>query len=668
MEIFPRSELLERALERFPDMSDAECAAVARVSQGLPADFEGFTAVRQARGKVRLRAEILNWLCMDRKARDLISDVGIVIAAACIEGPIHLMFAAFDRPLLLVDCDIKGEILLSHAGLKTLSLEGSRVGENRVGEKGKTPMAIVADGAKISGDVLLRKDRKENGKPFQAFGEVRLFGVTIGGDLDCAGGEFRNEGGDALSADLAKIGGSVNLREGFQAFGEVRLLGATIGGNLDGVGGEFRNEGCDDQGNPRKALSADGAKIAGDVRLREGFRAFGEVRLLGATIGGDLDCVGGEFRNEGRDALSADGAKIAGEVGLREGFQAFGAVRLRGATIGGNLSCTGGEFRNEGGYALNAGGIEITGSVFLREGCLFEGIISLVEAEIGRHLQWRGVKEQERATLDLRGAHAHTLWIGKKDFPGPNRLYLHGLTYDSIDDEMETSAAWWIEFIETQAAESPGSQAARDAEKILLALGEKSAAQRRRALAEKLNLFLPQPYEQAAKVLRAQGHEADAREVLIAKERRRKAALPSPLATFRTAFKSIDDFRRALSTLTEWAWYRTLAPLIGYGHRPSPALWLAVLSVFLGWGGFAWADAKGVMKPEKAERQAEFRPLVYALETFTPLIKLREADYWRADTGRRLGRWVDTLTVVYTCWGWILTTLLVAALTGLVRR
>jgi hypothetical protein len=34
---------------------------------------------------------------------------------------------------------------------------------------------------------------------------VRLLGARIGGQLDCSGGNFSNEGGNALHADRAEI-------------------------------------------------------------------------------------------------------------------------------------------------------------------------------------------------------------------------------------------------------------------------------------------------------------------------------------------------------------------------------------------------------------------------------------------------------------------------------
>ena len=52
----------------------------------------------------------------------------------------------------------------------------------------------------------------------------------IGGALNCAGAKLKNAGGSALSCDGAKVTGNVFLGEGFEAEGEVRFVGAEIGG------------------------------------------------------------------------------------------------------------------------------------------------------------------------------------------------------------------------------------------------------------------------------------------------------------------------------------------------------------------------------------------------------------------------------------------------------
>ena len=53
-------------------------------------------------------------------------------------------------------------------------------------------------------------------------------------------------------------------------------------------------------------IVGDGLTVKGGLFLRTGFIAQGEVRLLGARIGGNLDCSGGSFNNPPQKAGSAD--------------------------------------------------------------------------------------------------------------------------------------------------------------------------------------------------------------------------------------------------------------------------------------------------------------------------------------------------------------------------
>ena len=93
-----------------------------------------------------------------------------------------------------------------------------------------------------------------------------------------------------------------------------------------------------------RALAADRLKTASSLFLRGGFTAKGEVRLLGADIGGNLECGGGTFENPGGNALIAHRLKTAGGVFLRGRFTARGEVRLLGAEIGG-VAGRGDEYR-----------------------------------------------------------------------------------------------------------------------------------------------------------------------------------------------------------------------------------------------------------------------------------------------------------------------------------
>ena len=69
-----------------------------------------------------------------------------------------------------------------------------------------------------------------------------------------------------------------------------------------------------------QGLDADRLKTKGNVHLRNGFCAKGEVLLTGANIGGNLDCKDGKFINPNERALVADGVATRGSVYLRHGF------------------------------------------------------------------------------------------------------------------------------------------------------------------------------------------------------------------------------------------------------------------------------------------------------------------------------------------------------------
>jgi hypothetical protein len=79
--------------------------------------------------------------------------------------------------------------------------------------------------------------------------------------------------------------------------------------------------------------------------------------------------------------LNADRLVVTGGCFLRDGFTASGEVRLLGADIGGNLDCADGTFVNAGGYALNAQGLTLKGGLILYDANV-EGAIGLAATRI----------------------------------------------------------------------------------------------------------------------------------------------------------------------------------------------------------------------------------------------------------------------------------------------
>ncbi len=162
-----------------------------------------------------------------------------------------------------------------------------------------------------------------------------------------------------------------------------------------------------------KGLNADRLEVKGSAYLRAA-QASGEVRLLGAKLGGDLDCEGAKF-NAALDengvqtgfAFSADGLETKGYAFFRR-VEAFGAVRLLGAKLGGNLECDGAKFmaaRGKGGaqtgFAFSADGLEAKGALLLRSGAKIDGSISLVGAQVEALCDEAGCWPQKEGQINI---------------------------------------------------------------------------------------------------------------------------------------------------------------------------------------------------------------------------------------------------------------------------
>jgi hypothetical protein len=491
-------------------------------------------------------ADLIRWLSVYRKANEQVDPRGLQIQAAKITGNLDLADLLVPFPIGLRNCALNEDANLVQVQIPRLDLGGSWI------------KAIAGDGAIVKGGVFLNDG-------FHADGEVQLPGAQIDGDLVCKGGTFNNPEGYALTAYGAVVKGNVFLSEGFQAYGEVNLSGARVGGSLE-CSGTFS----------------------------------GEVTLPGAQIDGDLVCKGGTFKNPEGYALTAYGAVVKGNVFLSEGFHADGRVNLLNAQIGANLECEGGIFNNAGGDALFAGGANVSGAVFLSEGFNAKGTVSLYSAHIDGDLICKGGILRD-ATLDLRDAKVSRIRDDENSWPQPGHLVLDGFVYQRF-------------------AEGP-----KDAETRLkwLALQPKKP-------------FATGPYLQLAKVLRAAGEDDGAARVMVEMEDRRRANNPH------NWFEPVESV--------------VLKRTIGYGFRPLLAFWEVLGLTAVGWILYRRSYLAGGMVPAEKEACRKFKdghtpthyepfsPLVYSVENSLPLVKLGQFDKWQPDPDAstpppRKGKW-----------------------------
>ena len=189
-----------------------------------------------------------------------------------------------------------------------------------------------------------------------AAGEIHAVGARIGGRLNLNGATITNPNGAALDLDQADIASGVFAGAGITAEGVVRAVGARIGGQLRLSGATFTN--------PNGiALGLDTADIASDLNARE-IHAAGAVRAIGARIGGQLNLDGAVITNPRRQdpdgavigglALTLDLADIGYGLLAGYGFTASGEVRAVGARIGGQTLLIGAILNNPNGDAFVA--------------------------------------------------------------------------------------------------------------------------------------------------------------------------------------------------------------------------------------------------------------------------------------------------------------------------
>ncbi len=671
--------LIALADAQFPSLREAERKLLAAAAIGeiawcgpSPKDFDPANNPAKADtwGPDRaIRAALIRWLCIDRHARRHVDPRGVQAYGARIEGSLDLSFVRVRFPLSLRCCSLKQETKLRFLRIPTIDFGGSwvrsinaerakirgtlslnngfcsegeiqllgaRIGSNldcgSARLRNAAGKALRADRIRIRGSLFLRN-------AFLAEGEVRLLGAQVGGNFECNDGSFCNPGGSAISADRITVQGSVFLRDGFAAEGEVRFLGAHVNGNLECNGGKFKNP-------TGLSLNADRISVKGNVLLHTGFIAEGEVNLPGAQIGNNLACDGGVFKNPGSTALNADSVNVRGFVFLRGGFSADGEVNLLSAQVGDNLECDGGNFRNPGGKALNADRINVQGDVLFRDGFSAEGQVRLADSIVKGTVVWTGVRNPERASLDLSNASAGAISDDKSCWPPAGKLNLDGFVYGHVLTgltEPKTRLAW-------------------------LALQQP---------------FTPQPYRQLAKVMRNAGVDRSARRVLFAME---------------------DQLWKEERTLAAKLFRWPLSLVVGYGYYPLRALAGLAILVLLGWAVFAGARAAGAMVPRDESAYTHFKasgsppnhyeplsPFVYSLENSLPLVKLGQTDRWGPDptpgsqnarisaTSSRaadpLGsspfsspRFLFAFQRLQVLLGWILATLFVAGVTGIVQK
>ena len=434
---------------------------------------------------------------------------------------------------------------------------------------------------------------------------VTAEGAIIGGVLSLFGATLTNEDGVALGLDRIIVKGSAYLNS-MTVTGGVRALMATIGGQLALEGSTLTNAGG-------IALWLEEVDIAGIAHLNS-VTVTGEVRAFGATIAGPLALQGGaKLVNEGGRALSLDRAEIKGGAYL-DAATVTGAIWAAHATIDGELRLDGATLTNTG-RVLNLESARV-GRLILTPAAV-KGTIALSAAQITVLITPWDMRDLIGSELSAPG------W----------RL---GDVRGAIRHDRKAAAGWL----------------------------------RRDNFNEE---FVPQPWQELANVYERNGQPADARWM------RWKAA-------------------RGVTRTSPW-WSKLTRSvyglLVGHGYYPLIAAGWLLLAIVA--SGMIVATNEGVFTPtatnkagwktppptgqqappitgatpcaELQDRSSCLNPVLYAFDNALPgTLATGQAAQWTANGASDWDMWIPYTLGGLKITSWIFVALLLAGVTGLLRK
>ncbi|HEX8074198.1 MAG TPA: hypothetical protein VF545_04390 [Thermoleophilaceae bacterium] len=610
-------------------------------------------------GKRRMRAELLAELLTGARGP---TPRAVVMRGVRIEGALNLEAVTVACPLFLRGCVFDSPINLIRAELPDLELVDCKI------------EALVADQVEVAGNVVL--DNSVAGVvslvAAHVAGQLSLNEVELGGapwPVDLADATLspveevstsRQRNDIALMGDQLRADKGVYCRGGFVAHGSVRFPGATVGGPLDLDSAKLDGKLMLNRARVQGSLSLKSATLnAGlDGELLEvdqgvsatGLAAHAPVHLPGATVTGTLDIDGasldgtldlaaahvigtltmqsavlrsaidvaldGELSTIDRDVygphliaggdVSFAGATIAGGLTLdHAGLN--GSLVAAGATIGGNLSLD--AARLSGPAPTHPGSSTLPSDTAL----------DLHEAKVGLALTLRPA-EAPQGAIDLSHLEVGRLADSPTAWTASTRL--RGFAYDDLEaDPPATPRTEWL----AKLLRTPSSVIDAQARVDWLKRDSKSGGQ---------------PFERLGAFYRAAGEARAARHVGVkAESRRRQEMHPAGKV-----------------------WSRFLYLAVGNGYRSWQALvWIVGLAV-VGSVILSGEHDKHHFTPAKTGHRPSFDSLLYSLDSLIPVVNLQQRDAFIPH------HTAQTWFIFATLAGWALTTALVAAVTGALRR
>lgn len=648
--------------------SDAESLLWQSVSTGSVAEVEeDWPPVQKV-----IRAPLIVRLLLGGPSVPPIHPKGIRICGAEIEQHLDLENVTSPSSLYLLGCRVHGTIDLRCATLPRVYLAGTSVSK------------LLADSAQFVHGLHAR-----DGSEIE---DLSCRGATVGNILDLVGSKF-----GSIHAERLQVNGSVALHSGVRIKTVANFLGASVSGRFDASASSFQ------------ALLLSGLKVGQTMYVNDGFTAetldlssadlaagliadhstIGEVSLDFANLGQGLDLgeevqitrrlscfrtnIAGSFNATGAkiEQIHAEACQIEGDLFLHQGFVANQFLHFRGAKVQGQVSLVNAKIPH-----LDLEAAMIGSHFILRENSPV-GTLILATAKIEGAVE---IAPDQASGPDRQLIAAIAATIGSTArIRIPEGAYLD-LSQAEINGQLDLDAA------KDTDADLSGLRSTGFAPQSSL-LDEPTADIRLNGFVyssivtptanpdpTQLNRFLqradegrmlPQPYQQLVRALQLQGYQEESVEVAIASRR----ALRHDRESDDRSLKS------KLATSAEWL---ILDLALGYGYRPQRSVWLAVAAVLAGTVVYTIAGLS-LMAPAQADILADwkgpypvgyprFTPFVYALDRVLPIVELGQVAHYQPNMESSAGRLLMAFDWILNLAGWIVTSLVVTAFSGIVKK
>jgi hypothetical protein len=584
---------------------------------------------------------------------------GLYLGAAQVEGNISLQSVRGN--VRAKGLTLKGTLKVEKANLKHLHIKEARVEGNMELSEVNLEGSIQAERLVLGGDLRLMEVLVRYRLIFSDL-DLNFSGVQVEGKF-----EAKNIKGERIWASGMQIGKSLVWEE-IKAI-TVDLKGTRVGEEL-------------------AIASLTGYKWESDEMIVVGKASIKGVRILRGfpwkrgKVNGRL-----EISNVVTDALSLQGTRVDEGLEMKK-VQVGGAVDLEGFQGGGDLlieACILGGLPSKPGLSLKRA--EIAGEVRIKDSSILSGLdaeklharslyvektflmggegIEAVDMALQLAGKWAGGLSLKDAQLEERAYFRDVTIMGLVSLRYAQMQTLEIVVEEGSRKEGEDSGiglsplAGWVDLHGISVSRWVFSGPA---------IEDKDSETRLRLFSAWLRRQLPyysaHPYENVAKALKAEADENAALRILIQKE---------------------DDVGLA-QNLPLWKrlWRGLLRYTVGHGYRPEWALVWILAIIALGAFLFDLGYREGLMTPASTdvlvqEMYQKYREIpkdyptfsawAYSIDAFIPFLDLVLEHYWIPNTD---AGWAGALLRIYL-WihigvGWILSSLFLTGVTGIIRR